>query len=158
MKVSELHTEFLVKLQHLMDDWKYIKRYRQFEKVKGNLVWIFHISCINHENDFDAVGNIAIEYKRGKERLCIIGAELGNIESVGQKRFPVNCQTQANTSAEEIYIYFKKIGMPFLQKYSNPCETLNTLRNGGKEAMLISPFIDKHKEQIDALSRFENGI
>ena len=158
MKVSELQTVFLDALHHLMDDWKYIKSERHFKKVQGNLVWQFHVSCINHENDFDAVGDIAIEYKSGKKRLCIIGAELGNIEGVGQKRFPVGNEKQANRSAKEIYSYFQKIGVPFFLKYSNPCETIKALKNDSKEAMLISPFINQHKEQISALRIYIDDI
>jgi len=158
MKVSELQSVFLDELQHLMDGWKYIKSDRHFKKIQGNLVWLFHISCINHENEFDAVGDVAIEYKSGKKRLCIIGAELGNIEGVGQKRFPVCNEKQANRSAEEIYSYFQTIGMPFFLKYSNPSETIETLKNGGTEAILISPLINQHNEQIGALRNYDNGI
>jgi hypothetical protein len=44
--------------------------------------------------------------------------------------------------------------LPFLQKYSNPSEAVCTLKNGGKEAMLISPLINQHQEQINALSNY----
>ncbi len=151
MKVSELQNNFLEQLQHHLDGWRFIKSDRHFKKVDGNVVWLFHISCINHTNDFDGVGNVAVEYKNGKERLCIIGAELGNIEGVGQKRFSVTNEHQAISSAKALSEYFKSIGLPFLQKYSNPNEVVSTLMNGGKEAMMISPFINQHQEQIDAL-------
>jgi len=159
MKVSELQDIFLEQLQHLMDDWKFIKSERQFKKASGNVIWFFHISCINHESDFDGVGDVALEYKNGKERLCIIGAELGNIEGIGQKRFSVSNEQQAIVSAKALHSYFQAVGLPFLQKYSNPAEAVSTLKGGGKEAMLISPLINQHQKQIDMLSsHYEIGI
>lgn len=154
MKVLEIQNVFLERLQHLINGWKFIKIERHFKKAEGNVVCFFQISCINHQSDFDGVGNVAVEYKKGKKRLCIIGAELGNIAGVGQKRFSVRNERQALASAKALHGYFQSIGLPFLQKYSNPSEAVNTLKNGGKEAMLISPLINQHQEQINALSNY----
>ncbi|MBB1390076.1 hypothetical protein H5185_11695 [Shewanella sp. SG44-6] len=89
-----------------------------------------------------------------KLRLCIVGAELGNIEGVGQKRFTVGNMQQAVESADAIYNYFSAVGIPFLKRYSDPNEVINTLRVGGKEAMLISPIVSLHKQQIDSLAQY----
>ncbi|MFH1128883.1 MAG: hypothetical protein V1699_05700 [Candidatus Omnitrophota bacterium] len=153
MKNSELQNIFLEELQKQLGDWKFVKNERHFKKADGQMIWIFHISCINHTNDFDSIGDVAVEYKKGKERLCIIGAELGNIEGVGQKRFPVGDARQASSSAIALYNYFQLIGLPFLQRFSNPNEVVSTLKKGGKEAILISPLLNQHQEQINALSQ-----
>jgi hypothetical protein len=47
--------------------------------------------------------------------------------------------------------------VPFLRKYSDPATVLNTLSNGGTEALLISPFLNQHQNQIDRL-RTQYGI
>ncbi|PKH29146.1 hypothetical protein CXF88_19705 [Shewanella sp. ALD9] len=77
---------------------------------------------------------------------------MGNIEGTGQCRFSVSKKQSAKSSAFELYEYFNERGLPFLRKYSDPTEVVGTLRNGGKEAMLISPFLNQHQDQINRLS------
>ncbi|WP_284379977.1 hypothetical protein [Litoribrevibacter albus] len=154
MKASELQNIFIDELKVLLPDWRFVKSQRQFKRVEEGVVWLFHINCINHLDDFDAVADVAVEFKSGKENICIVGAELGNIEGVGQKRFSVTSATEAKSSAERMLCYFKAHGMPFLRKYSNPVDVISTLKQGGKEAMLISPLLNQHPEQINRLTNF----
>ena len=152
MKVSDLQNVFLEELKALLTDWKFIKSQRHFKKSEGDVIWYLHISCINHMDDFDAVGNVAVEFKAGKERICLVGAELGNINGIGQHRFQVSNSAEATSSALRIHEYFKEHGLPFLYKYSDPDEVVSTLKKGGTEAMLISPFLNQHQDQINQLS------
>jgi hypothetical protein len=151
MKVSELQNIFIEELKGYLPEWKFIKSQRHFKKSKEDAVWFFHIGCINHSDDFDAVGNVAVEFKAGIERICIVGAELGNIEGTGQNRFPVSSCAEAKSSAAGLYQYFEVHGLSFLRKYSNTVEVVNTLKQGDKEAMLISPFLNQHQDQINRL-------
>ncbi len=152
MKVFELQSILLEELKFLLPDWKFIKSKREFQRSEEGFVWYLHIGCINHLEDFDAVADVAVEFKAGKERLCIVGAELGNIEGRGQLRFPVSNREAAKSSAFELYEHFNERGLPFLRKYSDPAEVVGTLRNGGAEAMLISPLLKQHQDQINRLS------
>lgn len=152
MKVSELQNIFIDELKALLSDWKFIKSQRHFKKNEEGIVWLLHIGCLNHLADFDAVGDVAVEFKAGKESICIVGAELGNIEGTGQNRFSVSTSAEARSSATKLYKYFEDHGLPFLRKYSNPVEVVTTLEKGGKEAMLISPFLNQHQEQMNRLS------
>lgn len=152
MKVSELQNIFIDELKVLLPDWKFIKSQRHFKKSEKGAVWLLHIGCINHSEDFDAVGNVTVEFKSGKERICIVGAELGNIEGIGQNRFPVSTSAEAKSSAEGLHKHFEMHGLPFLRKYSHPVSVVTTLKQGGKEAMLISPFLNQHQDQINQLS------
>jgi len=152
MKVSELQNILLEELQSLLPDWKFIKGKREFQRAEEGFIWFLHISCINHLEDFDAVADVAVEFKAGKERLCIVGAELGNIEGTGRLRFPVSNREAAKSSALELYEHFNEHGLRFLRKYSDPAEVVGTLRSGGKEAMLISPLLNQHQDQINRLS------
>ena len=113
MKVSELQDVFLRELKELLPEWKFVKRDRHFILKRDDVVWFFHISFINHGSDFDTVGNVAVEYLSGKELVCIIGAELGNIEGSGQTRFPVSSSDEAISSAKGLYDFFVKVGKPF---------------------------------------------
>lgn len=151
MKVSDLQSKLIDRLKELLPEWKFVKGDQTFKRVIDGNVWHFHISCINHAYDFDSTGDVAVEFKSKKVRLCIVGAELGNIDGVGQKRFSTGNAQQAVESAEAIYSYFLKVGIPFLEKYSAPEEVVKTLKAGGKEAMLISPTTNLHKQQIDSL-------
>jgi hypothetical protein len=151
MKISELKSELIDRLIELLSEWKYVKSTRTFKKSIGDNVWHFHISCINHADNFDCTGDVAVAFKSKKVQLCIVGAELGNIEGVGQKRFSVSNEQQAIESAEAIYNYFCMVGISFLERYSAPKEVIDSLTAGGKEAMLISPIISQHKQQIDSL-------
>ena len=157
MKVSELQEDFIIELKKLLPEWKFVKRDRHFKLNQDDVMWFFHISCVNHVSDFDAVGSVPVEYLSGKDRVCIIGAELGNIEGSGQMRFPVSSPSEAIRSANSLYNLFGKVGQPFLRKYSNPNEVVSTLKRGGKDAMLISPLINLHETQINRLCK-EYGI
>jgi len=151
MKVSELQDEFIGELKELLPEWRFVKSNRHFKLKRGNVVWLFHILCINHESDFDAVGDVALEYHAGKDRFCTLGAELGNIEGSGQVRFPVSSPDTAISSAKSLYEFFVQVGQPFLHRFSNPNEVVSTLKLGGKEAILISPLINQHEIQINRL-------
>lgn len=154
MKVSDLQNIFIDELKVLLPGWEFIKSHRHFKKSEEGAVWFFHIGCINHSEGFDAVGNVAVEFKSGKERICIVGAELGNIEGIGQNRFPVSTTEEAKSSAAGLHQHFERHGLPFLRKYSNPVSVVTTLKQGGKEAMLISPFLNQHQDQINQLTRY----
>ncbi|WP_143169190.1 hypothetical protein [Vibrio quintilis] len=151
MKVSELQEKFIDELNMLLPEWKFVKRDRHFKLNHHGVMWFFHISCVSHDSDFDAIGDVALEYLSGKKRMCIIGAELGNIKGSGQMRFPVSSSDEAARSAKSLYEFFVEVGLPFLNKYSDPNEVVTTLKRGGHEAMLISPFTDQHETQINLM-------
>jgi len=153
MKVSDLQSIFIRELQTLLPEWKFVKSQRHFKKLDNDKHYYFQISCINHVDDFDAVGDISIEFKDGKNRICIIGAELGNIEGIGQNRFPVSNNVEARTSAINLHQYFEKCGLEFIRKFSDPVLVVDTLKRGGIEAQLISPFLEQHEEQITQMSK-----
>ena len=100
-----------------------------------------------------------MEFKARKKSLCIVGTKLGNIEGTGQHRCTVSNIEQTKSSAMELHQCFENHGLPFLRKYSDPVTVVNVLSNSGKEAMLISPFLNQHQDQIARLSRhFGIGI
>lgn len=152
MKISELQLIFIEELKILLPNWKFIKSDRQFKLKHKNVIWHFHIACINHASDFDAVGSVSVEYLMGNERTCSIGAELGIIEGSGQTRFSISNPNEAKISAQHLVAFFDRIGLVFLHRYSNPTEVISTLKKGGKDAVLISPIISLHHKQIRDLN------
>ena len=129
-----------------------MKNQRHFKQKKRNdIMWFFHISCVNHVSDFDAIGDVAIEFLSGNNLVCMIGAELGNIEGSGQKRFPVSNAHEAAESARQLSKFFIEIGLPFLVRLSVPSEVVSVLKKGGSEATLINPLTSQHQSQITSL-------
>ncbi|MFL0913877.1 hypothetical protein ACJO1G_18300 [Vibrio parahaemolyticus] len=152
MKVSELQSVFLNELSSLLPSWKYVKSQRTFKLKVDDCHWHIHMSCIDHISDFDAVCDVAVEFLKIKNMRLILGAELGSINGNGQRRFSVSSYADAINSARELKYCFDSVGVSFLNLYSDPETVLRILKQGGKEAQLISPLIHLHEQQIEALS------
>jgi hypothetical protein len=151
MKVAELHEVFLKELGPLLPGWKFVASQRHFKRAAGPVNWFFHISFANHASDFDAVGDVAVEFVAAKKRVAIFGAQLGNIASIGQTRHGVCSPATAAESAKSLASELQLVGVPFLQRYSNPAVVLSALQAGEAEACLISPIQQLHAEQALAL-------
>jgi hypothetical protein len=151
MKVSELHQDFLQSLQALLPEWRFVSTHRHFKRSVGPVNWLFHIACVNHPHDFDAIGNVAVEFLSAGKRALAVGAQLGNISGLGQTRHSVTSQATATHSAHALFGEFTDVGLPFLERYSNAVTVLSVLQRGGREAALISPLQGQHSSQIAAL-------
>lgn len=153
MKVSELHAAFLQELGALLPGWKFVASQRHFKRDVGAANWLLHLAFVNHEHDFDAVGNVAVEFLAGRKQVVIIGAQLGNIAGVGQTRHSVSSPAEAADAARSLLAEFNHVGLPFLERYSVPSVTAAVLQAGGPEARLISPFEQNHAGQVSALQK-----
>jgi len=151
MKVSELHAAFLQDLGVLLPGWKFVASQRHFKHGVGAVNWLLHLAFVNHEHDFDAIGDVAVEFLAGRKRVAIIGAQLGNIAGVGQTRHSVSSPEGAADAARSLLAEFNQVGLRFLERYSVPAVTAAVLRAGGPEARLISPFERNHASLISAL-------
>lgn len=120
MKFSELQEVFLRELGTHFPEWKYVKSQRHFKLKSGDYNWYLHISCVTRTSDFDAVADVAMEIPENRTKVVEIGAELGNIEGVGQRRFSVTSCESAIESARTLKLCFDSIGQPFLRLYSDP--------------------------------------
>ena len=158
MKVSELQAAFLNNMKLLLPDWRFIAGGRHFKKVQGNVTWYFHISCANYATEFLAFGDVAVEFTSKKVKVAIIGAQLANIEGTGDSPHHVGSLRECVKSSESLVEEFKRAGLPFLERYSDANLVLSVLRQGGKEASLISTFSDYHASQIAALSEFTRAV
>jgi hypothetical protein len=157
MKLKPLHDRFLEKMKEELPDWRFVSTFRHFKKKHsfGNL--LLHVAFINHFDDFDVTIDVAAEFVSGRERFCIVGAELGNIEGIGQFRVSVHSVQSAEDSAVQAVARLRKVGFPFLEHFSNVRNVLATLKAGGPQAMLISPLLDQHAEQITRLESLANA-
>jgi hypothetical protein len=154
MPVAHLHPLLIHALIPRMSGWKFVARHRHFLKRKTDgTLWFMHLSFINHEQDFDIVVDVAVEFARGRKSVCVVGAQLGNIAGIGQTRFEVTGIGDIPSAVEGILREFETVGVPFLDRFSRPTEVLSVLKQGGREAGLISPISARHAQQIQALEQ-----
>jgi hypothetical protein len=151
--IKQLHEQLLQALILELRDWKFIKSQRHFiQKIKNTIKYI-HLSFINHQDDFDVTVDFAVEHTHKNERVCIVGAELGNIIGTGQYRWSINQNTDINNTSNLIIQKINEVGIPFINKYSNLNEILSRLKSNKEEALLISPIIEQHTDQIAKIEK-----
>lgn len=153
MKLAPLHARFIEEFSRELPEWNFIATHRHFRKRFPDRNLLAHVAFINHVGDFDAAIDVAVEFLIDRKPVCIIGAELGNIEGGGQIRHSVFSEESASLSAREGIAHLKRVGFPFLERFSIPNNALTVLRAGGSEARLISPLTQLHSKQIAALER-----
>ena len=115
----------------------------------------FHISFINHPDDFDVTGSVAIRFdaledllnhdskflsKKERTQTYSLGAELGNIAGTGQRRWTVTRDSNVDDIAAKIIVDFQEIGIPYLEKASTMESALDLFRQPGRAAWLHCPF------------------
>lgn len=157
MKPVPLHERFLAELAVSLPEWKFIASQRHFRKSLPGKNLFVHVGFINHDRDFDATLDVSVEFLVAKRRLCMVGASLGNIEGAGQIRYSVDSEQAAVSAAQHAGAHLKRVGFPFLERFSRVETTLAVLNAGGPEAQLISPFLHLHAQQIAALEGIANA-
>ncbi len=156
MALAELHQAVISKLTLLLPDWKFVKSSRSFTKSVGTCKWSLHLSFINHVNDFDVVADVAVEHLNGRTRICILGAELGNIIGTGQHRWPVENMTQADKAALGVRELLETVGMPLLNRFTSIDEVIHVLRTDKVTSRLIFPLVsDTAKEATEIEARVQ---
>ena len=154
MRVAQLIDAFITALESELPEWKYIKTNRYFTRPISDGKVYFHVACIKRIADFDAVGDVAVEILSKRKRVCIVGAELGNLQGIGQQHFHVYDSQSAVSAAQNIHRVFLDIGSNFIARFSDPNNILFTLQKGGPEAMLISPILNSHPGAISDLEQY----
>jgi hypothetical protein len=152
MPVAHLHALLIDALIARLPGWKFVARERHFKRqAAAGTLWYMHLAFVNHTDDFDVVVDVAVEFVRDKATVCVVGAQLGNIAGVGQTRVEVRTPGDVAAAIDRILNEFQTVGVPFLERFSRPDEVLSVLRQGGREAALISPIGARHQGQIRAL-------
>jgi hypothetical protein len=159
MKIKELEKALLGSVAERVGAFGFDK------KVKGQSFYkqtsfgrlAFHLSFIKHEADFDVTANVAVRFdeledlinednellsEAMKKNTFSLGAELGNISGVGQKRWTVASPADVESVSRSIMDAFARIGVPYLEKYSNMETALDALSGDDQAAWLHSPLHD----------------
>jgi hypothetical protein len=153
MALAPLHEALIAALTARLDGWQFVKAHRDFKKPGPSYNWFAHLAFINHVNDFDAVLDVAVEYHAKRKRICIVGAEIGNILGIGQRRWPVATGEDVRNAARGIETDLMQVGIPFLTRYSDIGEILRIYRTDPVAAGLIAPLTLDHAAEADAIER-----
>ena len=151
MKLKLLHDRFIQGMRPHLPDWKFIATNRHFRLCAADHNWYLHLGFINHERDFDVTLDVAVEFMQGKDRIGIIGAELGNIQGTGQFRHGIASEAEADAAALTAHAHFLSVGVPFLIKYSDRLHVLTVLKQNNAEARLICPIDQSRSTLVAAL-------
>ena len=126
------------------------------------------LAPINHPpTDFDVTVNLAIRFDRLEELLNehepnltkadkrethSLGAELGNISEGRQKRWTVATSHDIDRVASSIFEAIVRIGIPYLDKYSDMETALGVLSQDDRAAWLHSPLHDYRAKKAIGLA------
>ena len=124
------------------------------------------LAYIRHATDFDVTANIAVRFddvqdlrldgnktiKPSEARhLMSFGAELGNIQGSGQKRWTIRESADIPEVVPQIITTFKEIGLPYLDKFSDRRTALEVVAKDGPTAWLLMPVHDARAKLALAL-------
>jgi hypothetical protein len=158
-QIKELERSLLNKLAERVEQHGFDKRPRGqsfYKKMPfGRLA--FHLSFIEHSADVDVTADVAIRFDRleelinehngfltdtQKRKTFSLGAELGNISGIGQRRWTLASLDDVESVANSIMDAFTNIGVPYLEKYSDMETAFKVLSGDDKAAWLHVPFHD----------------
>jgi len=83
MALASLHQAVISAVMDRLLGWKFVKSTRDFVQLHGTCKWYVHLSFANYGNNFNVAMDVAVEHLMKKQRICILGAELGTIRGTG---------------------------------------------------------------------------
>jgi len=113
-----------------------------------------HIAFINHRDDFDVTADVAVRMEeverivnagnaklsaKEKRLTSTAGAELGNIDGGGQQRWTVAGEADVDSVASAIAREFRRLGLPYFERFERPEALFSVLRDNGREGWLHAP-------------------
>jgi hypothetical protein len=152
--LKDLRAALLNRLAEALRPLGFRKRQQSFHLESGSCRLSFHVAFVNHASDFDVTADVAVRHHavedllnaerlhlsgRQKNDTATLGAELGNIEGGGQHRWRVAEAGDVEPVTEDILGWFRRVGEPFLQRYSDLDVVSQVLAADGAEARLICP-------------------
>ncbi len=134
----------------------------------------FHLAFIKHDNDFDVTADVAIRFdqveelisrymndplltKSEKTNTFTLGCELGNLSEGRQRRWTLACSDDILGVAESVLEAFAKIGIPYIETYSDPQKALEVLSGDGPASWLHSPLHGERAKRAVAMALIANG-
>lgn len=166
-----LEKRLLIRVGSLLEPYGYAKKPVQHSfRMRKPFGWAsIHLAFVRHESDFDVVVSVSLRVDHVQDRIqandplvsnadrinsATVGAQLGALSGRGQLRWTVTGDEDIEQAAQSIAESCVATAFPFVDEYSDLEHTLEALRKADRIAMLISPFEDKRRKTIQALSEF----
>lgn len=140
---------------------------REFQKKYPWGKAVIHLAFIDHAADFDVTVDCGLRYsdleeiisrnescipEREKKRRCSIGAEMGNILRIGQKRWKIrNEDDVAENSADMLSKIIEAI-LPFIEKYEDRDAALEALSRDDENAWRVSAIDNERAKRAVGLA------
>lgn len=157
MSLKDIQKKLLKSLGEKLFAYGFEKKPRQqsfFRKFDGG-VFVFHLSFIEHEFDFDITADVAIRFddledlinaqdklltKKEKEATCSLGVEFGNLVSGEQMRWSVSTESELNEIVESIIKVYDENGEKYFKDYGVKENALKLLSQDEPSVWIHSPF------------------
>jgi len=124
-----------------------------------------HLSFIEHEADVDVTIDVAVRFdavedlvnsfctllsQAEKAQTYTLGAELGNLEGEGQFRLSITSRSDIEPVAERLVAKVERVGLPYIERYSQPEVAYSVLSKDEPEVWIHSPFHDARAKRACA--------
>jgi hypothetical protein len=167
--IKELQDALLAVLDRALIEYG-LRRPARSQSFYGKTPWgrrAFHIAFIKHSDDCDVTADVAVridELERlvnannpriaesERKKTFSLGAELGNLSEGGQKRWTLAGHQDVTPVASAILATFRNVGLPYIEKYSNPQNAFEAIKANDRPSWLHSPFHGERCKQIIALA------
>jgi hypothetical protein len=155
-EIRDLEKQLLAELSNPVSELGFNKKpvNQSFYKPTDFGRLAFHVSFIEHDDDFDITADVAIRVdaledlvnelnkqltKAEKKQTFSIGAELGNIAAGKQKRWKVCASTDIPMVAGSIARELERVGLPYLEEYSKFSRMFEILSSNEPPSWIHSP-------------------
>jgi len=128
-----------------------------------------HLAFVKHPPiDFDVIVNAslridavqdAIQDRDGlisasdRKNSATVGSELGNLKGTGQQRWTISSAADVGPVARAMLTECESTLLPFIEKFSDLAVLEEFLAKDDMPAKLLSPFDEKRRKTVAALSR-----
>ncbi|GAB2176524.1 hypothetical protein [Dongia sp. agr-C8] len=148
MTLKELRAQLASEVGVKLKDFGFRKRDRSyFRKMEGGRQ-AFYLAYINHETDFDVTATLAIRFDAVENLVhadapnkdtSTMGVEIGNLTQGAQKRWTIEVIEDVPIVAESIFEDFKRFGLPYYEKFSDPRAAFAALSPTNRSAWMHFP-------------------
>src|SRR5262249_53735593 len=102
-------------------------------------------------------GNDKLLTKSEKANTTTVGCELGNLSEGRQKRWAVISADDVPIVSEDIISTFIKVGLPYIESFSNPDFVLKILSNDDPDSWLHSPLHGERAKRAVGMALLRQG-
>ena len=173
-QMRELRSQILRELALALtpDGWRLHESIQSLHRVRHRTTEALHVTFVRHRSELDFTLDVAIRFaevetilnaqrpwlsQREAAATFSVGAELGNITGAGNHQWTVAAAADVPSAAHAALDMFRRVGAPFLERFSSLQEVQRALRAEKAEAALIAPVAEQRRELLAAVSRVLDG-